>query len=168
MHFIVEINYICFFSCYFEIMVELLYSDFLENKRVYNLARASWKRFFDQLAEQQHFTYQPYLNEKQNGQLEYDGNPIFNAFLPTLHRAIRIVQVANNGSENIDFSSWIDTIQWDENLPPVEELVIDMVLSKESKALAALLIEKWCLKQHSKAEMVQFIEKITDPSFSAT
>ena len=75
-------------------MTKFLYADFLENKRTYNLAQGAWKRLFSSLLQEYGYTYTPYINQTQNGKKEYDGNPIFSAFIPEINRAIRIIQVA--------------------------------------------------------------------------
>lgn len=121
---------------------EILYAKFLEDKRVYNLARASWKRFFDKLAKEMGVSYVSYINQYQGGKPEYDGNPIFSAYVPALNRAVRIIQVApGEGGEEI--TSWVDTIVLHEGQPEVEELVLDMVLSRTAREQAGELVKRW-------------------------
>ncbi|MFZ2901186.1 MAG: hypothetical protein WA004_21325 [Saprospiraceae bacterium] len=121
---------------------EILYANLLEDKRVYNLARASWKRFFDKLAKEMGVSYVPYINQKQSGKPEYDGNPIFSAYVPALNRAVRIIQVApGEGGEEI--TSWVDTIALHEGQPEVEDLVLDMVLSRAARERAGELVKRW-------------------------
>ena len=63
-------------------MAEFLYADFLENKKAYNLAQGSWGRLLNSLLREYGYTYMPYIIQVQNGKKEYDGNPIFSAFIP--------------------------------------------------------------------------------------
>ena len=63
---------------------KILYPNFLENKRTYNLAQGAWKRLLNKVLKDFGYTYTPYLNELQNGKKEYDGNPIFNAYIPEI------------------------------------------------------------------------------------
>ena len=71
----------------------------------------------------------------QNGEKEYDGNPIFSAFIPETERAIRIIQVSP-GEEGDDISAWIDDIELGKKAKKTKELVLDLKLSKEAKMLA--------------------------------
>ncbi len=141
-------------------MVELLYSTFLEDKRVYNLVRASWKRSLDRMLGENQIEYRPYLNQYQNGKLEYDGNPIYNAFFPSLNKAIRIIQVADDGESQVDCSAWIDSIKPEEDKEAFNELVVDIVLSKESKKMAEELIKHWILDDYSANDMKKAISQI--------
>lgn len=138
-------------------MVHHLYSNFLQDKKIYNLAQAYWGRLFSKIAQQYDLRLVPYLNDQSgNGQKEYDGNPIFNALEPSLNRAVRIIQIEPEG-EQLDISAWLDTIELFESAPPVQELVIDTVLSKESYAIARKFIGAWLGKQMNQTEMEQLM-----------
>ena len=125
-------------------MAKFLYADFLENKRAYNLAQASWNRLLSSLLREYGYTYTPYINQMQNGEKEYDGNPIFSAFIPEIERAIRIIQVSPD-EEGDDISAWIDDIELGkkDKTKKTKELVLDLKLSKEARMLAKDLIGKW-------------------------
>lgn len=134
-------------------MVHHLYANFLADKKVYNLAQGYWQRLFSGLSHQHRLQFVPYLNPATSiGQKEYDGNPIFNALERKRNRAVRIIQAAPQG-ENLDFSAWMDSIALSEKAAPVPELVLDMVLSKESAVLAARLINAWLVAGVSKEEL---------------
>ncbi len=144
-------------------MVHHLYSNFLQDKKIYNLAQAYWGRLFSKIAQQYDLQLVPYLNDQNgNGQKEYDGNPIFNVLEPSLNRAVRIIQIEPEG-EQLDISAWLDTIELAESAPPVQELVIDMVLSKESYAIARKFIIAWLGERITKAEMEHLIETENSP-----
>lgn len=138
-------------------MVELLYSTFLEDKRVYNLVRASWKRSLDRMLGENQIEYRPYLNQYQDGKLEDDGNPIYNAFFPSLNKAIRIIQVADDRESQVDCSAWIDRIKPEVDKEAFNELVVDIVLSKESKKMAEELIKHWILDDYAVNDMEKAI-----------
>lgn len=127
------------------VMVDYLYTDFLENKRAYNLAQASWKRLLDSLLQAHGYTHTPYINSNQNGQKEYDGNPIFSAFIPEIARAIRIIQVSPN-EEGDEISAWVDDIELGDT-NEIKELVLDLKLSRKAKMIARDLIKEWITGQ---------------------
>lgn len=128
---------------------KVLYKDFLDNKRVYNLAEASWRRLLNSLLKDLGYTHTPYLNNLVNGKKEYDGNPIFNAYIPEIKRAIRIIQVSPQEEGN-DISAWIDDIelkQKSRRTKKTKELVLDIKLSHKAKSIASDLIKEWIQKQ---------------------
>lgn len=126
-------------------MSHILYADFLENKRTYNLAQGAWKRLLNKVLKDSGYTHSPYLNELQNGKKEYDGNPIFNAYIPEIKRAIRIIQVSPK-EEGDDISAWVDDIELQKTIN-TKELVLDLKLSKKAKKLAEKLIGEWINQQ---------------------
>ena len=141
-------------------MAKFLYEDFLENKRAYNLAQGSWNRLLRSLLREYGYTYTPYINQMQNGKKEYDGNPIFSAFIPEIERAIRIIQVSPD-EEGDDISAWIDDIELGKKAKTkkTKELVLDLKLSREAKMLAKDLIGKWIIKQFDDATLDQLLER---------
>lgn len=134
-----------------------LYANFLDDKRVYNLAQASWKKLLGSLLKDFGYSQKPYLNELQNGQKEYDGNPIFNAYIPEIQRAIRIIQVSPKEEGN-DISAWIDDIELQKD-NPTKELVLDLKLSKEAKKTARKLMQKWISKDLDEEKVDLILKK---------
>lgn len=134
-------------------MTKFLYADFLENKRTYNLAQGAWKRLFSSLLQEYGYTYTPYINQTQNGKKEYDGNPIFSAFIPEINRAIRIIQVAPD-DDGDEISAWIDDIELKEK---VKELVLDLKLSKKAKSTARDIIKAWLIDQLDNVTLDQLL-----------
>lgn len=130
-------------------MSKFLYADFLENKRSYNLAQGAWGRLLDSILKAHGYTHKPYINQFQNGKKEYDGNPIFSAFIPEIKRAIRIIQVSPD-EEGQDISAWIDDIELTEK-SKTKELVLDLKLSPNARMTAKNLMEKWVLQQLNSA-----------------
>ena len=127
-------------------MTKFLYTNFLDNKNVYNLAQASWNRLLSSVLKTHGYTHSPYINQVQNGEKEYDGNPIFSAFIPEIGRAIRIIQVSPL-EEGDHISAWIDTINMNEQEQQTEELVLDIKLSRDARIVAKKLIKQWIEKQ---------------------
>ena len=121
------------------------YPSFLDNKRVYNLNQAYWRRLLTDLIKDTDLSFQPYLNPTgANGNKEYDGNPIFNAYFPDLDKAIRIIQdTPEEGT--VDLSTWMDQIELEEGQPPVPELVIAVTLSRETSEKAQELMRQWII-----------------------
>ena len=138
-------------------MVHHLYANFLADKKIYNLAQGYWQRLFSGLSHQHRLHFVPYLNLGTHiGQKEYDGNPIFNALERKRNRAVRIIQAAPQ-EKNLDFSAWVDSIALSEKAAPVPELVLELVLSKESYAIAERLIRAWLVAGADREEMERLI-----------
>ena len=125
-------------------MAKFLYADFLENKRAYNLAQGSWKRLLNSLLKTHGYTYTPYINQMQNGKKEYDGNPIFSAFIPESNAPSVLFRfLPMKKGRNI--SAWIDDIEMNgqSKNQKTKELVLDIKLSKQAKTIAKDLMGKW-------------------------
>ena len=129
-------------------MEELLYEDFLKDDQVYEDAQNHWKTFFDDLLEEYDYSHQPYLNNTMvSGEKLRDGNPIFNAYIPEIDRAVRIIQEEPEEPEELtDITSWVNDTEWP-NGRPLKELVICLVLTGETEAEARRKIREWVDKQ---------------------
>lgn len=123
------------------IMITSLYPKFLESKRTYNLVQAYWNRLLSNILKEEQYHQSTYLNPAQNGQKEYDGNPVFNAYLPQINRAIRIIQVAPEEPGDM-ISAWLDDIELTGD-NPTPELVIDLKLNQQTKEIATALMDEW-------------------------
>ncbi|MGH1434282.1 MAG: hypothetical protein ACRBG0_07460 [Lewinella sp.] len=122
-------------------MGQILFANFLEDKRVYQLARLFWLRHVKNIAEEKGLAFHAYLNTES----EFDGNPLFNAYFPSINKAIRIIQVdPAEASADIDLKAWLDNIAIGKNdKNKTTELVIDTVLSEGSKFPGKQLITQW-------------------------
>jgi hypothetical protein len=137
-------------------MGQVLYATFLENRRVYRLAKARWQRLFEQLLSAKQYTFRPFLNEKR-----MDGNPMFTAYVPGADRALRIIQVdPSEAVAEVDIKAWLDQAVMPEREDRVEELVIDLVLTNEAEQISLLLIEAWLLQQLSLTDMQKMIDEL--------
>ena len=138
------------------IMADYLYKNFLNDKRVYNLAQSFWRRQLENLLKPYGYSHRPYLNTIQNnGQKEYDGNPIFNAYIPEISRAIRIIQVSPD-EEGDEISAWLDEIEMERKT--VKELVIDVKLSKQTRSVVQALLERWLAENMTESTLNQFLK----------
>ncbi len=137
-------------------MGQVLYATFLENRRVYRLAKARWQRLFEQLLSAKQYTFRPFLNEKR-----MDGNPMFTAYVPAVDRALRIIQVdPSEAVAELDIKAWLDQAVMPEREDRVEELVIDLVLTNEAERLSKQLIDGWLIQGLSMVEMEKMIDEL--------
>lgn len=99
---------------------------------------------FDQLAEAHGFSYRAYINDAN----DYDGNPIFSAYILEKNRAVRVIQIdPHEVEDNILTIAWMDTIELEEGQAVVDELVIYTVHTVETKVKCAALIQEWVLSK---------------------
>lgn len=139
-------------------MATLLYTNFLHDTSIYDAAEAFWKTHFDELAEAHGFSYHPYINTiMRSGRKLYDGNPIYSALAPTLNRGVRIIQEEPEEGEELYISGWLDTMELSQDRPPINELVIALILSEETQPIAAQWIQAWVVEQVSAEEMDKLI-----------
>lgn len=135
-------------------MAQVLYANFLENKKIYNLAQGSWRRFFASLLKKKGYSFEPYLNDRVNGKKEYDGNPIFNAYIPELKRAVRIIQVSPE-EEGDNISAWIDDIELKDK--KTQELVLDIKMTRDAKLTAREILGAWIEGELSEEEVGAYL-----------
>lgn len=134
-----------------------LFASFLEDKKVFNLAEAYWRRMITAVAKEAGAPFHSYINHRDSkGRKEYDANPIFDAFFPSLHKAVRIIQDQPD-ADAPDLDAWMDSIELEEGQPPVPELVIALSLSRETAAAARELIRQWVVKGFSEEQMKEVI-----------
>jgi hypothetical protein len=143
---------------------QYLFSDFLENKKVFNLAEAYWRRMVTAIAQERGCSFRPYLNHLDAaGRKEYDANPIFEAFFPELNKAVRIIQDRPEQGK-LDLSGWLDQLELEESHPPTPELVLALALSRETAEAARQLLRCWIVDDCSPAEMKKAISSHTKKS----
>ncbi|HKB60939.1 MAG TPA: hypothetical protein VKC56_12955 [Gallionellaceae bacterium] len=112
-----------------------LYEKFLEDRRVYLAARAFWFRQARRIFPDREIL-PPYLSERfANGELFFDGNPIFNVINQRTNRAARIVQESPIHFDKF-YSSWEQETELglNSNGRPVKiaEKVIVLTLTSET------------------------------------
>lgn len=135
-----------------------LYTAFLKNKRVYNLAVAFWRKLVAAIARNGDMAFQYHLSEwGPDGQRTYDGNPIFAAYFPKRKRSLRIIQDEPEPGKP-DWSAWTGTAQ---ALPGEEtpELTLALALNAETAAIARALINAWLIDELSLEDMNVLIQQ---------
>ncbi|MBK7874126.1 MAG: hypothetical protein IPJ74_27495 [Saprospiraceae bacterium] len=141
-------------------MATLLYPDFLENHETFDAVQMMWQEWFDTLALENHFSYKPYINMYlRNGEKDRDGNPIFSALVEELNRGVRIIQDDQVKGTDLFISGWLDDIELEEEKTPLDELVIPLILSEETKVIAEELIYAWLVEQVDKESMQELLHK---------
>ena len=153
---------------------DITFSTFLENQRVYNLAEAYWRRFFQRLFGQQDVPFQGFYNKHfGNGQKIYDANPIFDAYFPLQHKLVRIIQYFPEPND-LFLTGWVDYFPSDEldddqkpqptNLSrkddPIPELVISLAMTKKALLQVKELLEQWILEDIGREEMEQALKAL--------
>jgi hypothetical protein len=118
--------------------MEPLFKNLLENKRVYSLNVRYWSRLLHRVTDAKRMSIQENVLTRtfNDGSRFYDGNPIFDAIIDN-KKAIRIIQEQPDSNE-LNISAWIDNTEiYGQRL---EELVINLELTKESQAIAKDLL----------------------------
>ncbi|MCB0558605.1 MAG: hypothetical protein KDD09_06660 [Phaeodactylibacter sp.] len=112
------------------------------------------------VAREKSLPFQPYLNPYDGaGKKEYDANPIFDAYFPTLQKAVRIIQdTPEEGAP--DITAWINYFEIEDDQPETPELVIAIALSQDSAETARELLRKWLLEGLSKENMEKAFEGV--------
>lgn len=128
-------------------MVTPLYGRFLEEQAEYDAAERFWEELFREVVgsadalEWHRWRPRAYANGTP---LERDGNPMFDTLNSRLRRALQVIQWPAESSA-IEISAWISemVVERADQLLPVEELTINLSLSRESASIARSLISEW-------------------------
>lgn len=137
----------------------LLFPTFLENRSVYNLAEAYWRRVFRQLFQPLGVAFQSFYNQANK---DFSGNPIIVGYFPMQHKLVRVIQVIPD-LDDLRFDAWIDTLEVKELEPhqrptpaqtelalmPVPELVVHLGMTKTTVHLAIRLLRLWIIENVS-------------------
>lgn len=138
---------------------DFLYQNFLNNTVVYKQNEAYWARLVQQALAPYDIQPKPWLNKYYGDSSPMqDGNPIYDALLGN-GKAIRIIQVAPD-SEDVLISAWLNTTEQEEG-EDLEELVVHLQLTKATKRVTLLLLERWVATEDRKA-MEAFIDATLD------
>ncbi len=141
-------------------MITVWYPDFLENPTSYDAIEAMWQDFFDALATENGFFWRPYINlYLSNGEKDRDANPIFSALVESQNRGVRIIQCDTSDGLDLYISGWLDRMDDFDGIPDSDELVIDLILSEETKAIAEELIRAWLVEQVDKETMDKLLDE---------
>jgi hypothetical protein len=138
---------------------DFLYKNFLVKKVIYNQNESYWKRYVKKALEPKVIEHESWLkNQYANGTKIYDGNPIYSAKLQD-GKAIRIIQEEPE-SETRQITAWMEETE-DEHENKVEELVISLELTRDTRKLALELIIVWA-SNISMKKMLSLIEEKID------
>lgn len=88
-----------------------------------------------------------------------ESNLMYTALVPSLNRAIRIIQVSPEEEGELFISGWLNSLDLNEEQSPVDELVISLVLSQKTKAIANEFIHAWLVEQVNGEKMDQLLEE---------
>ncbi len=123
---------------------DCLYPNFLRDGAEYAGAEQHWVRLwhaFDPQLRSQKGWQQPWFEPLPPSVGE--GNPIFSAVSPFLHRGIRIIQHAPTTNE-LEVQAWLDTYGGAFSDPnSIRELVISCTLSDAVSSAVIALMEPW-------------------------
>jgi hypothetical protein len=72
-----------------------------------------------------------------------DGNPIFTAVSPSLHRGVRIIQEEPGEPDDTDLDWWLDHFGEQNEPDAIHELVIACCPSRENAAQIEHLLSQW-------------------------
>jgi hypothetical protein len=134
-----------------------LYSNFLSDKRIYNLNRGYWKRMLSKVGEN---ISMPFYQEKfSNGVHFYDGNPIASAYLPNLNKSIRIIQEEPE-TDSLEIGVWTEDKEFEDK--NIKELVISLELSRESSKVVRELIKGWLQENWDDEKLEKTIEEYSN------
>lgn len=128
--------------------MNFLYKDFLENQSTYLKNELYYKNLFTEIAGKKPIEY--YNTTFKNGKKFFDGNPIFNTKFN--NRLVRIIQDEPE-SEKPYFKARVET---KENA--VDELVINLELSKEIEPILVFYLKKW-FKEEISVDQIQQLNK---------
>lgn len=138
---------------------DFLYKNFLVKKVIYNQNESYWKRYVKKALEPKVIEHESWLkNQYANGTKIYDGNPIYSAKLQH-GKAIRIIQEEPE-SDTRQITAWMEETE-DEHENKVEELVISLELTRDTRKLALELIIVWA-SNISMKKMLSLIEEKID------
>lgn len=136
---------------------DFLYKNFLVKKIIYNQNESYWKRYVRDALSPEVIENESWLeNEYANGTKIYDGNPIYSVKLQN-KKAIRIIQEEPE-SDTRQIAAWVEETE-DEHKNRIEELVISLELTRDTRKLTLELIKEWASDAISMKEMVVLIKK---------
>lgn len=129
--------------------MKILFENFIENKRTYNLCQGYFTRLFKhklQLKFEKKVNLVP--NQYHSGRKIYDANPMYCYLAPDVKKSVRIILL--DKSEYNDFegdlrkisiASWTDAFIFEDQ--EYQELVLSVILTDEVVEVMASLIMEW-------------------------
>jgi hypothetical protein len=137
---------------------DLLYPDFLQDEEVYDQLEAYWQEAIEVLEEENERTFPSYINQfDAEGNKYRVANPIISLLDTDSNRGIRIIQYPIEEAESVFISAFFNELPLEED-HPIQELVIDVVLTEETKVKALEWIKLWLIDYIEKEQMDELIE----------
>lgn len=137
-----------------------IFKDFLNNKEIYKKNIALWESIINGLLNPENYDFDEYIATSDGfGNEFYDGNPIYNFKVDKLNKGVRIIQEEPEES-SIQLSAWIEETEL-ANGKIIDELVIDMELTKETIFLTIDLINAWILNDLTNFRMKRYLKTIS-------
>lgn len=138
-----------------------LFTQFLKDKRTYNLNVSYWRRKLQKVLEEKVSSQEQLIqNRNSQGKNFYDGNPIFSYYNKKKEKAIRIIQEdpieINNYSEIKLIDAWFDKIKIpmkNNREKEVQELVISIFLTSSSVSKCIIIVRAWYFEQLDKSRL---------------
>ncbi len=125
-------------------MIAPIYPRFLEDVEEYKASVRHWEELWQQVGKSELVKYRwtyPWISTGSPDLL--DGNPIFSAVSPILHRGVRIIQHEAT-STGLEIQAWMDHVGGDKtDQTRITELVISCALSMETATSALNLMRPW-------------------------
>ena len=138
-----------------------IFKDFLDNKDVYKKNVTLWDSIINGLLKPEKYDFKGYIATSDGfGNEFYDGNPIANFMVEKLNKGVRIIQ-EEHGESSKQFSAWLAETEL-ANGETIDELVIDIELTKETIYLAIDLINAWILNDLTKFRMKRYIQTLNN------
>lgn len=136
--------------------LKFLFENFLRDKRVYVLNQSYWAQQLGKaIPEDKVESKNWYHNEFANGVKIYDGNPIYSLLIRP-NKSIRIIQEEPE-SKAPEIAAWVQQTEgYQKN--KIEELVVSLELSEQTKDLVLEFARKWADKDIHAAAMENWME----------
>jgi len=150
---------------------KILFEQFLENKKTYNLNISYWRKKLNKaLLEDIQLKDQPVQNKNEHGKNFYDGNPIFSYYSITKNKALRIIQENPKElavyPETLKLDAWVNSLvlplQGEEL--EIKELVISIVLTPDSVRKCIQTVGFWLDNSLNETNIETYILAANDPN----
>ena len=137
--------------------IQHLFKNFLEDKQVYQNNVVYWKDILNKIIKDKSDNCDWFEPQFVNGEIFFDGNPMFFLICHSPKKAVRIIQ-EDPESNSLEISAWVDDFYLSED-ESIKELVISLELSFESEQLAKNLIKKWIIEDLNSLQISEVINE---------
>ncbi len=142
-------------------MDKTIFKDFLDKKEVYKKNVTFWNTVISGLLSPENIPHDEYIATSDGyGNEFYDGNPIISFKVDKLNKGVRIIQ-EEHGESSKNFSAWLSECELT-NGEKIDELVIDLELTRETVFLTIDLVNAWILNDLTKFRMKRYIQTLSN------